>query len=173
MVEVGNKMGMVVLGVGVGQSWSARLEEIEEEATSSSQHYHHPHHYHHYQHQYHHHQQQPQQQVQPQQEQYQRHQQQEDSQEDDPYEYDEDIRPSTSSISSEFDSTSESYENEVARVLRLETYYSQTGSVPNNVPTTRVSAPCWDCKSCVEGTPLFLLGSPTDTPCTCISCQYS
>lgn len=152
------------------------MEGIEEEATSSS-HHRHPHHYHHYQHQYHHQQQvqQQQQKVQPQQEQqqYQHHQQQEDSQEDDPYEYDEDIRPSTSSVSSEFDSTSESYENEVARVLRLETYYSQTGSVPNNVPTTRVSAPCWDCKSCVEGTPLFLLGSPTDTPCTCISCQYS
>ncbi|KAF7405200.1 hypothetical protein V1477_011009 [Vespula maculifrons] len=167
-MEVGNEMDK--------QSWSARLEEIEEEATSSS-HHHHPHHYHHYQHQYHHQQQvqQQQQKVQPQQEQqqYQHHQQQEDSQEDDPYEYDEDIRPSTSSVSSEFDSTSESYENEVARVLRLETYYSQTGSVPNNVPTTRVSAPCWDCKSCVEGTPLFLLGSPTDTPCTCISCQYS
>ncbi|XP_043491501.1 uncharacterized protein LOC122517156 [Polistes fuscatus] len=52
----------------------------------------------------------------------------EESQDDDPYEYDEDIRPSTSSVSSEFDSTSDNYENEVARVLRLETYYSQTGS---------------------------------------------
>ncbi|KAI4497787.1 hypothetical protein M0802_007113 [Mischocyttarus mexicanus] len=122
------------------QIWSARLEEIEEAATSSNlpRHQHHHHHHHHYHHQYY------------QQQEYQSQQQQqqveEESQDDDPYEYDEDIRPSTSSVSSEFDSTSENYENEVARVLRLETYYSQTGSVPNDVPTTRISAPCWDCK---------------------------
>ncbi|XP_015177414.1 PREDICTED: uncharacterized protein LOC107066897 [Polistes dominula] len=58
----------------------------------------------------------------------QQQEEEEESQDDDPYEYDEDIRPSTSSVSSEFDSTSDNYENEVARVLRLETYYSQTGS---------------------------------------------
>lgn len=99
----------------------------------------------------------------------------EESQEDDPYEYDEDIRPSTSSYV-ERDATVDEpdYESQeiAGLVLRFETHYSQTGAVPNDVPTIRVSAPCWDCKSCVEGTPLFLLGSPTDTPCTCISCQY-
>ncbi|KAI4489894.1 hypothetical protein M0804_004076 [Polistes exclamans] len=154
------------------QNWSAKLEEIEEEATSSNlplPHHHHPHHHPHHHHPYHHHYQSQYYQQSQEQPQQQQQEEEEESQDDDPYEYDEDIRPSTSSVSSEFDSTSDNYENEVARVLRLETYYSQTGSVPNDVPTTRISAPCWDCKSCVEGTPLFLLGSPTDTPCTCIS----
>ncbi|KAK2579297.1 hypothetical protein KPH14_008255 [Odynerus spinipes] len=103
-----------------------------------------------------------------------REEQQEESQEDDPYEYDEDIRPSTSSCVDPNSTADCDYESREAGsiLLRFETHYSQTGAVSNDVPTTRVSAPCWDCKSCVEGTPLFLLGSPTDTPCTCISCQY-
>ncbi|KAG7188003.1 hypothetical protein KM043_013958 [Ampulex compressa] len=86
----------------------------------------------------------------------------EDLQEDDPYEYDEDIRPSAAS---------DIYEERSFLDLDPCLGQSSAGEGPS-VPTTRIGAPCWDCKGCTLGTtPLFLLGSPAEAPCTCVSCQ--
>jgi hypothetical protein len=85
-----------------------------------------------------------------------------DPQEDDPYEYDDDIRPPARSSNTDDD-------DEECLSLFEAANYLVSGS---SVPTTKVSAPCWGCKSCsVEGLPLFLLGSPAEASCTCTSCQ--
>ncbi|KAK1137277.1 hypothetical protein K0M31_001790 [Melipona bicolor] len=77
-------------------------------------------------------------------------QEQQDPQEDDPYEYDEDIRPSSEG----------SPENE--------------GFLDGNCPSSsRIPARCWGCTDC-NGlhTPIFLLASsPTEPSCACVSCQ--
>jgi len=90
-----------------------------------------------------------------------------DPQEDDPYEYDDDIRlPTTSGGRRDVDSDDD---DERLSLFEAANYLVSTSSVP----TTRVGAPCWTCKSCaVEGLPLFLLGSPTaEASRTCTSCQ--
>lgn len=87
-----------------------------------------------------------------------------DPQEDDPYEYDDDIRPPAASRQDDDDDD----DAECLSLFEAATYLAASSSVP----TTRVSAPCWGCKSCtVEALPLFLLGSPSEATCTCTSCQ--
>ncbi|KAL0107527.1 hypothetical protein PUN28_014682 [Cardiocondyla obscurior] len=89
-----------------------------------------------------------------------------DPQEDDPYEYDDDIRPATSG---EHRNGDDDDDDECLSLFEAASYLVSGSSVP----TTKVSAPCWGCKSCaVEGLPLFLLGSPAEASCTCTSCQY-
>lgn len=75
---------------------------------------------------------------------------------DDPYEYDEDIpKPSEDNYE---------VENTITSTKEDNTQQSSSGSSTSGV------TPCWGCKGC-SSTPLFLLGSPADAPCTCISCQ--
>lgn len=88
-----------------------------------------------------------------------------DPQEDDPYEYDDDIRPPAASREADDDDDDDV---ECLSLFEAASYLAAGSSVP----TTRVSAPCWGCKSCtVEALPLFLLGSPTEATCTCTSRQ--
>lgn len=87
-----------------------------------------------------------------------------DPQEDDPYEYDDDIRPPATS--GEHCDTDD--DDECLSLFEAASYLVSGPSVP----TTKVSAPCWGCKGCaVEGLPLFLLGSPSEASCACTSCQ--
>ncbi|XP_026666886.1 uncharacterized protein LOC113463908 [Ceratina calcarata] len=77
-------------------------------------------------------------------------QEQQDPQEDDPYEYDEDIRPPNGDTE------------------------NGGGFSNENCPSSsRVPAHCWGCTGCTGlHTPIFLLASsPTEPSCTCISCQ--
>lgn len=88
-----------------------------------------------------------------------------DPQEDDPYEYDDDIRPSATS--GEHRDVDTDDDDECLSLFEAANYLVSGSSVP----TTKVSAPCWGCKGAVEGLPLFLLGSPAEASCTCTSCQ--
>lgn len=93
-----------------------------------------------------------------------------DPQEDDPYEYDDDIRPTTSGMG-RCDVDSDVEDDEECLSLFEAANYLVSGTA-STIPTTKVGAPCWGCKSCaVEGLPLFLLGSPTEASRTCASCQ--
>lgn len=94
-----------------------------------------------------------------------------ESDEDDPYEYDDDIRPSNATGIHEDD-----YEDE--ELLQLEAAAvaeAALNTLDANKPTSsaRAAAPCWGCVHCKhEATsPLFLVASPAEAPCNCSTCQ--
>ena len=87
---------------------------------------------------------------------------------DDPYEYDEDIprRPLHLQRQDEIDQD---------RKIQPTVVYENKEDVlvASGASTSSGITPCWDCKGCNPGTPLFVLGSPTDAPSVCQSCQYT
>lgn len=99
--------------------------------------------------------------------------------EDDPYEYDEDIprrpfliyeRRNGDSANIEegsiFDNSIRDIDIVAGSSNREEDIFVASGA-----STSSAITPCWGCKGCDPGTPLFVLGSPADLPSTCISCQ--
>lgn len=81
--------------------------------------------------------------------------------EDDPYEYDEDIPKLVDCFDDEH-----VYDGQNDLPARDDALQTSSGS-SNATGVT----PCWGCKGCGTGSPLFLLGSPAETPYTCTSCQ--
>lgn len=96
-----------------------------------------------------------------------------------PLELDQEPVPSTSArdLSFEYPSQSEDeyeYDEEIPKASQEDIYEGEKSSSGdgNSLSSTAGGVtPCWGCKGCSGGTPLFLLGSPADAPCTCISCQ--
>lgn len=100
-----------------------------------------------------------------------------DQEEDDPYEYDDDIRPG---ISGDISSPVERLRDDPRKEnilfidgIPLNNPRNTFSSSATNTPASSSSSSnrCWGCQGCSGGTPLFLLTSPAEAPCACQSCQ--